>query len=956
MAKLLYLLGQFSAKRAWIVLVTWVLVLGGAATAALTLGGGFSANLTLSGTPAQQVIDDLKKNFPDASRGSAQVVFTTTDGKPFTDAQRDEIAERLNEATQLAGVSGVVNPFETQAEKDASAQEITDGNEKVASAPEEFASAQQKIDDGWAEYNSGIAQINANQAQVNSGFAQIREGQATITENRAQIDAAIAQLEAAGAPAEQIDPLRVQQQQLIAAQADLDVKRAELTAAQQQLTAARAQAESGRIELLNGQSELDAAKAELPAQIEKLSWGNVLLTVSESYRTVSADGSTAIATILFDKPLAEVSPTVTASVTDVLGTAGPDATGPAAIAGIDIEYSKELVESLDGLLGPGEIIGLVIAAIVLVVMLGSLIAAGLPLITALIGVAMSVFATLALASVIEMNSTTPTLGVMLGLAVGIDYSLFILNRHRKQLKQGMPVRQSIALANGTSGSAVFFAGLTVMIALLALNLTGVGFLGVMGTVAAGAIFIAVLAAVTFTPAVASLVGMRALSKRERKKLAAAQAPLAAQAPSTVTPDAEAAGLSAQEGSAAAPPAEKEVWAAKRPVWASIIAVIVLAVVALPLGSLRLGLPDGSSEPIDSTQYRAYSITADKFGAGSNGLITAVVTLPEAVSGDDLLRTQSEIAAELDTITNVEAVLPAAVSEDETRLIFAVQPSDGPASESTEQVVRDLRALEPELATNFDAGLGVTGIAAVNIDISKKLSDALPLYLGVVLGLSMLLLILVFRSILLPLVASVGFLLTVLASLGAVVAVYQLGWFGEVFGVYVPGPILSFLPTLLIGILFGLAMDYQLFIATGIREAYVHGYSPRAAITHGVRAGRAVVIAAAIIMISVFGSFAFGHLAVIKPIGFGLAIGILFDAFLVRLLLVPALLRLFGKAAWWIPKWLDKIMPDMDIEGAKLERENDRLTSATSAQTGTQHVVRSTVKPLIAKKSSTTLTE
>jgi RND superfamily putative drug exporter len=934
-AKLLYLLGQFSAKRAWIVLVTWVLVLGGAATAALTLGGGFSANLTLSGTPAQQVIDDLKKNFPDASRGSAQVVFTTTDGKPFTDAQRDEIAERLNEATQLAGVSGVVNPFETQAEKDASAQEITDGNDKVASAPEEFASAQQKIDDGWAEYNSGIAQINANQAQVNSGFAQIREGQATITENRAQIDAAIAQLEAAGAPAEQIDPLRVQQQQLIAAQADLDVKRAELTAAQQQLTAARAQAESGRIELLNGQSELDAAKAELPAQIEKLSWGNVLLTVSESYRTVSADGSTAIATILFDKPLAEVSPTVTASVTDVLGTAGPDATGPAAIAGIDIEYSKELVESLDGLLGPGEIIGLVIAAIVLVVMLGSLIAAGLPLITALIGVAMSVFATLALASVIEMNSTTPTLGVMLGLAVGIDYSLFILNRHRKQLKQGMPVRQSIALANGTSGSAVFFAGLTVMIALLALNLTGVGFLGVMGTVAAGAIFIAVLAAVTFTPAVASLVGMRALSKRERKKLAAAQAPKTTQAE---------------------PPVEKEVWAAKRPVWASIIAVIVLAVVALPLGSLRLGLPDGSSEPIDSTQYRAYSITADKFGAGSNGLITAVVTLPEAVSGDDLLRTQSEIAAELDTITNVEAVLPAAVSEDETRLIFAVQPSDGPASESTEQVVRDLRALEPELATNFDASLGVTGIAAVNIDISKKLSDALPLYLGVVLGLSMLLLILVFRSILLPLVASVGFLLTVLASLGAVVAVYQRGWFGEVFGVYVPGPILSFLPTLLIGILFGLAMDYQLFIATGIREAYVHGYSPRAAITHGVRAGRAVVIAAAIIMISVFGSFAFGHLAVIKPIGFGLAIGILFDAFLVRLLLVPALLRLFGKAAWWLPKWLDKIMPDMDIEGAKLERENDRLTNATSAQTGTQHAVRSTVKPLIAKKSSTTLTE
>ena len=196
----------------------------------------------------------------------------------------------------------------------------------------------------------------------------------------------------------------------------------------------------------------------------------------------------------------------------------------------------------------------------------------------------------------------------------------------------------------------------------------------------------------------------------------------------------------------------------------------------------------------------------------------------------------------------------------------------------------------------------------------------------------------------------------LASLGAVVAVYQLGWFGEVFGVYVPGPILSFLPTLLIGILFGLAMDYQLFIATGIREAYVHGYSPRAAITHGVRAGRAVVIAAAIIMISVFGSFAFGHLAVIKPIGFGLAIGILFDAFLVRLLLVPALLRLFGKAAWWLPKWLDKIMPDMDIEGAKLERDIQPLGATTLTHTGSSHVARAPVNPIRSKKPNTTPTE
>lgn len=939
MAQLLFRLGRFSARRAWIVLSAWIVLLGLMVGAALTFGGSFSSNLTLSGTPAQQVIDDLKKNFPDASRGSAQMVFQTTDGNPFTDEQKALIGERLDEMTTLAGVSGIVNPFATQSDRDAQAQELADANTKMAEAPAEFARAQAQIDDGWAQLNAGLATIASSQRQLEAGRAQLESSQQTVTENRAQVDAGIAQLEAAGAPETDIAPLRAQQQQLIAAQAEIDAKRAELNAGVAQLASGRAEIESKRGELTAGQAELDTARAELPGQIEQLSWANALLDAAEAYGTVSADGSTAIATVIYDRPFAEVSPSTQTAVTELLGTPGPDGSLGAGLNGVTVEYSKELVESLDGLLGVGEIIGLVIAAVVLIVMLGSFVAAGLPLITALIGVAISMLGALALASVVEMNSTTPTLGVMLGLAVGIDYSLFILHRHRTQLKNGMDVRQSVALANGTAGSAVFFAGLTVMIALLALNLTGVGFLGVMGSVAAVSILISVLAAITFTPAIAALLGQRVLSRRERKKLAAAQlAPV-------VVGDATAGDAATAAEPAAAPDASgapaREVWAAKRPVWASIIAVGILAVIAIPLGMMRLGLPDGSSEPVDSTQYRAYTLTSEEFGAGANGLITSVVTLPEAVTGDEQLRIQSEIASELMTVENVTAVVPAAVSEDERRLIFAVQPSDGPASASTEQVVRDLRALEPALEQQFDASLGVTGMAAVNIDISKKLSDALPLYLGVVLGLSLVLLILVFRSLLLPLVATAGFLLTVLASLGAVVAVYQLGWLGTVFDVHDPGPILSFLPTLLIGILFGLAMDYQLFIATGIREAYAHGDSPRAAITRGVRAGRAVVIAAAIIMISVFGSFAFGHLAVIKPIGFGLAVGILFDAFLVRLLLVPALLRLFGRGAWWLPKWLDRILPDMDIEGAKLERpDGDPLVSST---TGSQHVVRPKVK-------------
>ncbi|MDP5025801.1 MAG: MMPL family transporter, partial [Aquiluna sp.] len=248
---------------------------------------------------------------------------------------------------------------------------------------------------------------------------------------------------------------------------------------------------------------------------------------------------------------------------------------------------------------------------------------------------------------------------------------------------------------------------------------------------------------------------------------------------------------------------------------------------------------------------------------------------------------------------------------------------GPATEDTEQLVFDIRGLEEEIRGEFDAQLGVTGITATNIDISDKLAEALPLYLGTVLLLSLILLILVFRSILVPLLASAGFLLTVFATFGAVVAVYQWGWLGFLFDVHDPGPILNFLPTILIGILFGLAMDYQLFLASGIREAYVHGKSPKDAINYGIHLSRAVVIAAALIMITVFGGFAFNHLTLVRPIGFGLAIGVLIDAFLVRLILVPAVMSLLGKSAWWLPKWLDKILPNVDVEGSSLEREKDK---------------------------------
>jgi len=556
----------------------------------------------------------------------------------------------------------------------------------------------------------------------------------------------------------------------------------------------------------------------------------------------------------------------------------------------------------------------VVAAVVLFLMLGTFVAAGLPVLSAILGVGIGATITMSLAAVISMTSTTPTLGVMLGLAVGIDYSLFILNRHRRQLKAGMPLRDSIALANGTSGNAVFFAGLTVIIALVALNLTGIGFLGQMGDFAALSIFIGVLMAVTFTPAIISRLGMRVLSRREKRVLAELNSVTDSMPVLAEPTDGDPAPKAARAAARA-----KSYLPARHP-WLSILAATaVLVIAAIPLASMRLGLPDGSSEPTDSTQYKAYTLATKAFGAGSNGVIIAVASLNKPATGYDALKLKADLATELVGLKDVSSAIPAAMSKDNTKILFQVVPKTGPASASTEKLVRDMRALDSQFRSKYGAKLGVTGLVASNIDVSAKLAAALPIYLGTVLILSLLVLVLVFRSILVPLIASVGFLLSVAATMGAVVAVYQWGWLGSVFGVHDPSPVLSFLPTMLIGILFGLAMDYQLFLVSGMREAYVHGKSAKDAVVAGARSGFTVVLAAASIMIFVFGGFAFSHLTQVRPIGLGLAVGVLADAFLVRMVLVPALMTLMGKSAWWIPRWLDRILPDVDVEGAKLER-------------------------------------
>ncbi|MFT4212280.1 MAG: MMPL family transporter [Microbacterium sp.] len=795
MANLLYRLGRLAARRAWIVLVGWIVVLGLAGGAYAAFGGTLASSFSIPGTETERVSDELAAAMPDLAGATATVVFTT-DGDAFTEAQESAIADLLDEVDAVDGVAATSNPFDTDAERDEQAQQLADAQ----------------------------AQIDAAQAQIDAG--------------QQQLDAAIAQAQAAGA--------------YDAAKAQFDAQ----------------------------QATIDEGQAALDAQAQQVADGQTLLDAASEIQTVSDDGTAAVGTIAFTEDQYSLSSDLKTQIAAMLDDAGID--------GVQVTYSATIAESIDGLIGVGEIVGVIIAALVLVVMLRAFLPAVTPLITSLIGVGVGVAGAMAFSGVVDMASVTPVLGLMLGLAVGIDYALFILNRHRRQLLAGMAVPESIGLANGTSGNAVVFAGTTVIVALLALNVTGIPFLGVMGTVGAICVAIAVLVAITLTPALLGIMKLRVLGRRARTRIG--------------HPD-------------HAPYTPKPMRTGRAMLQAG-IAVVALLVIAIPALSMRLGLPDGSSASTDSTQYKAYTTVAEKFGAGMNGTLLVVATFPEAVADDDQTSTEADIVTTLMAQDGVVAAAPVAVSDDGTIFAFQVVPAEGPSSESTEQLVYDLRGLSP---LDGDVQLGVAGTTTANIDVSAKIADALPVYLVVVIGLSLLIMILVFRSILVPVIATAGYVLSLFAALGSVTAIYQWGWLSAIFGVHDPGPVLSFAPIIIMGVLFGLAMDYQLFLVSGMREAYAHGMKARSAVVAGLRNGRAVVTAAAIIMVSVFGGFVFSEMSMIRPLGFGMAIGVLFDAFVVRMVLTPALLHLFGNAAWWLPRWLDRILPDVDVEGAALER-------------------------------------
>ncbi|MGC5627677.1 MMPL family transporter [Georgenia sp. Z1344] len=863
MAGWLFGVGRFAARHAKAVLGAWlaVLILAGGAFAAFA--GTLTGSFDMPDTASSEVIAELEEELPDQSGATGTVVLRSEDGA-FTEEQISAVADLGAEIEQQDDVAAVVDPFATQ---------------------EQLAGSAAELESGAAEVESGQAELDAGRTELEDGQALLDEGRAALDEEQTRLDGAREQAEAAGAPTDEID----------AGQTLLDEQRAELDAEQERI-------DDGLAELETGQAELDAGRTQTELGAE-------LLEHSEGIGVVSEDGSTARLTVSFSEPMLELDDASRQAVVDVVESA--------EIEGVEIVPASDLSQTVPEILGIGEVIGVVIAGIVLVVVLGSALAASFPIVTAVMGVAIGSLATLAFSGVVQMSSVTPVFGVMLGLAVGIDYSLFIINRHRTQLLEGVDVRRSIALANGTAGTAVVFAGATVVLALLALNVVGIPFLGIMGTAGAVSIVVAVLLAVTATPALLSMAGLRMLGRKGRARREAALAEsaggVAVEGPGdTGTTTNDAATSPSSSGRKAVRPMSMG-----SAVGRVLVGVVALLVLAIPALDMRLGLPTGENEPVDSDAYRAYEIVSEEFGEGANGPLLVTADLPGGLDENELLEAQVEVVREIGSQEAVVAVAPIAVSEDGTLASFQVLPEEDANGESTAELVNDLRALPP---VSGEYELGVAGQSAINIDISEGLSDALPGYLAVVVGLSFLIMVAVFRSLLVPLVATAGFVLSLFATYGVATAVFQWGWLAELIGVHTTGPILSFLPVIVVGVLFGLAMDYQLFLTTGMREAYVHGASAREAVAEGFRAGRRVVTAAALIMIAVFAGFITSDSVMIKSFGVGLAVGVALDAFVVRMLIVPASLHILGRSAWWLPRWLDKVVPNVDVEGSALVEE------------------------------------
>lgn len=630
---------------------------------------------------------------------------------------------------------------------------------------------------------------------------------------------------------------------------------------------------------------------------------------------INDDKTAGIIRLQFDGQASEVSPATKTALTEVidhLRTELPD--------GSQTSLGGELFATSIPGVTLTEAIGLLIALLVLIVTFRSFVVAGLPLLTAMLGVGVSMAGIFAATAFATVSSTTPLLALMLGLAVGIDYALFIMARHQDQVRDGVDPEESASRAVGTAGSAVVFAGITVLIALIGLGFAGIPFLTTMGIAASVAVAVAVAIAVTLTPAVLGFLKGRVAGWKPRERTRRrAQGSEKSKAPEPR--------LSFSRR-----------WVTgvtKHPVLVSLAVVLGLGIVAVPALSLNLALPNAGVLPKDSQARQSYDLVGEQFGPGFNGPLILTGTI---VTSTDPLGLMDKLGDAVSKIDGVKEVALSTPNETADTGIVQIIPETAPDDPATADLVRELRSHHDEWLKEFGIDLKVTGFTAVGIDISDQLGNALLPFGIFVIGLSLILLTIVFRSLWVPITAALGYLLSIVAAFGIVGAVFEWGWFADLLHVAKVGPIISFMPIILMGVLFGLAMDYQVFLVSRMREDYVHDKDSksvdastgsatllrRAAALRAVRSGftgsAKVVTAAGLIMFAVFVAFVPEGDSSLKPIALGLAAGIAIDAFLVRMTLIPALMAILGERAWQIPAWLERILPRVDIEGEAVERE------------------------------------
>ncbi|MDX3757879.1 MULTISPECIES: MMPL family transporter [Streptomyces] len=693
----------------------------------------------------------------------------------------------------------------------------------------------------------------------------------------------------------------------------------------------------------DGQKVTDPAdSARIRAALDAAASAPQVATVVSPFdaHTVSTDGTTAVAQVRYEVPQSALEPNALDELTSAVAGANQQ--------GMRVDIGGSAFGNAPSESHRSDIIGVGVALVILTLTFGSLLTAGIPVVTALFGVATAIFGALSLTGTVSISSTAQSLALMIGLAVGIDYALFIVSRHRFHLAHGMEPEESAALAVGTAGSAVVFAGLTVVIAMTGLTVVGIPYLTAMGLAAAGAVLIAVLVATTLLPAILGFAGTRLTPGPGSRAMCREQAvggagedavgatgdSLASATGENVlsgTGDNVAGGTGesvaggtgehvvsrAGEHVAGAAANAAERWfrlVTRRPLLTLVAVVASLGALAWPAHDMRLALPDNGTAPESSSQRIAFDRVGEKLGPGFNG---PLLVLADTSHSSDPTTAAQRVAATIGALPDVATVgKPVANPATHTALIQVI-PDSAPSDPATKTLVNSIRDDRAAILRDTGATVQVTGSTAVSVDVAGKLNSALIPFAAVVIGLSLLLLLLVFRSLVVPLKAAAGFLLSIAATLGAVVGVFQLGHLGSLIGVDTTGPVSSFLPIILLAVLFGLAMDYEVFLVSRMRESYLHTGNPLGAVHSGARHSGRVVTAAALIMTSVFAAFLTSDSTMLKQIAFALAAGVLLDAFVIRMTFVPAVLALTRHAAWWLPTWLERRLPDLDIEGDRL---------------------------------------